>query len=162
MEMKTETHNQVNKAAGKILKGNQGFTLLETSVALVVMMIVGLGAASLFVYAVGANSTARDRELSMAVAQQQMERLRNTSFANLDATVTATGGTSKTVPSSGRQYTVATTIANTVAGNSSRKTITVQVTPLGSTTLTGAARFFGGVTLITQRSSTAIGTNWSP
>jgi hypothetical protein len=28
-----------------------------------VMMIVGLGAASLFVYAIGANSTARDREL---------------------------------------------------------------------------------------------------
>jgi hypothetical protein len=98
----------------------------------------------------------------MAVAQQQMERLRNTPFANLDATVTATGGTSKTVPSSGRQYLVATTIANTVAGNSSRKTITVQVTPLGSTTLTGAARIFGGVTLVTQRSSTAIGTNWSP
>lgn len=162
MEMKRETHNQVNKAAGRILKGNQGFTLLETSVALVVMMVVGLGAASLFVYAVGANSTARDRELSMAVAQQQMERLRNTPFANLDATVTATGGTSKTVPSGERQYTVATTIANTVAGDTSRKTITVQVTPLGSTTLTGAARIFGGVTLVTQRSSTAIGTNWSP
>jgi Tfp pilus assembly protein PilV len=160
--MKTETHKQSNKAASGVHQGNQGFTLLETSVALVVMMVVGLGAASLFVYAVGANTTARDRELSMAVAQQQMERLRNTPFANLDATVTATGGTSKTVPSGERQYRVATTIANTIAGDTSRKTITVQVTPLGSTTLTGAARIFGGVTLVTQRSSTAIGTNWSP
>jgi len=162
MEMKTETHNQVNKTAGRILKGNQGFTLLETSVALVVMMVVGLGAASLFVYAVGANSTARDRELSMAVAQQQLERLRNTPFDDLDATVTATGGTSKTVPSGDRQYTVATTIANTVAGNATKKTITVQVTPLGRTALTGAARVFGGVTLVTQRSSGDVGPNWGP
>jgi len=159
--MKRETHNQVNKATG-IVKGNQGFTLLETSVALVVMMIVGLGAASLFVYAVGANSKARDRELSMAVAQQQIERLRNTPFANLDATVTATGGASKTVVSGERRYTVATTIANTVAGDTSKKTVTVQVTPLGSTALTGAARIYSGVTLVTQRSDTTLGPRWGP
>ena len=162
MEMKTETNNQVNKAAGRILKGNQGFTLLETSVALVVMMVVGLGAASLFVYAVGANATARDRELSMAVAQQQMERLRNTQFSDLDATVTATGGSNRTVITGGRSYTVATTVANTVAGDTSKKTITVQVTPVGSTNLTGAARIFGGVTLVTQRSDTTLGPRWGP
>ncbi len=162
MEMKRETHNQVSKAAGRIPKGNQGFTLLETSVALVVMMVVGLGAASLFIYAVGANSTARDRELSMAVAQQQMERLRNTQFADLDTTVTATGGSNRTVQTGGRRYTVATTIADTVSGDASRKTITVQVTPVGSANLTGVARIFGGVTLVTQRSDTTLGPRWGP
>lgn len=161
MDMKRETNKQSNEAA-RIPRGNQGFTLLETSVALVVMMVVGMGAASLFVYAVGANTTARDRELSMAVAQQQMERLRNTAFDDLGTTVTATGGTSKTVPSGDRQYRVATTIADTVAGDTSRKTITVQVTPIGSTALTGVARIFGGVTLVTQRSSTTLGPNWGP
>jgi Tfp pilus assembly protein PilV len=160
--MKAETHQQTNKAASGLHHGHKGFTLLETSVALVVMMVVGLGAASLFVYAVGANTTARDRELSMAVAQQQMERLRNTPFSSLDATVTTTGGANKTVPSGGRQYTVATTIADTIAGDSSRKTITVQVTPLGSTPLAEADRVFGGVTLVTQRSDNALGPNWGP
>ncbi len=141
--------------------GQRGFTLIETSVALVVMMIVGLGAASLFVFALGTNTRARDRELSMAVAQQQMEQLRNTRFKNLDATLTTTGGANKTVPSAGRSYSVVTTIADTVAGDSTQKTITIQVTPSGTNTagLSAIQRVFGGVTLITQRSTSALGPN---
>lgn len=136
----------------------QGFTLIETSIALVVMMVVGLGAASLFFYALGANSTARDRELSMAVAQQQMERLRNTEFSELEATVTELGGANKTEVSAGRDYTVTTTIENTFEGNETQKTITVQVTPAGTTVLAGVQRIFGGVTIISVRSSTGVGT----
>ena len=136
-----------------------GFTLIETTIALVVMMVVGLGAASLFFYAIGSNSTARDRELSMAVAQQQMERLRSTHFLQLEATVTALGGATKTEVSAGRSYTVNTTIVNTFTGNNTQKTITVQVTPLGNTVLTGIQRVFGGVTLVTVRSSLAAGPN---
>lgn len=139
-----------------------GFTLIETSIALVVMMVVGLGAASLFFYALGANSTARDRELSMAVAQQQMERLRNTQFSSLEATVTAIGGANKTEVSAGRSYDVSTTIAQTFAGNATQKTITVQVTPRGDTVLTGITRVFGGVTLVTVRSSNGVGPNLGP
>lgn len=143
--------------------GNEdGFTLIETSIALVVMMVVGLGAASLFFYALGANTTARDRELSMAVAQQQMERLRNTEFSSLEATVTAIGGANKTEVSAGRSYDVATTIAQTFAGNATQKTITVQVTPRGDTVLTGITRVFGGVTLVTVRSSNGVGPNLGP
>ncbi len=139
-----------------------GFTLLETTIALVVMMVVGLGAASLFFYAVGANSTARDRELSMAVAQQQMERLRNAGFANLDTTVASTGGADKTITSGGRGYSVVTTIANTVTGDATRRTVIVQVTPQGSAALAGVTRVFGGVTLVTNRSTDAIGPNLGP
>lgn len=139
--------------------GQQGFTLIETSISLVVMMIVALGAASLFVFALGTNTTGRDRELSMSVAQQQMERLRNAKFADLDTTLTATGGANKTVTSGGRSYTVVTTIANTITGNSTQKTITIQVTPKGTNTtgLSSVQKVFGGVTLVTQRSTTVHG-----
>lgn len=149
----------VNKQVTAVVKtsGEKGFTLIETSIALVVMMVVGLGAASLFFYAIGANSTARDRELSMAVAQQQMERLRNTEFLDLETTVTAIGGANKTEVSAGRNYEVATTIVETFAGNASQKTVTVQVTPAGDTVLTGITRVFGRVTLVTVRSSTGVG-----
>jgi len=145
----------------KQAKGQQGFTLIETAVSMVVMMIVGLGAASLFVFALGTNNSARDRELSMAVAQQQMERLRSAKFADLNTTVTATGGANKTVASGDRSYTVVTTIADSVAGNATQKTITVQVTPISANTsgLTSIQRVFGGVTLITRRSTLVLGPN---
>lgn len=141
--------------------GQQGFTLMETAVSMVVMMIVGLGAASLFVFALGTNNSARDRELSMAVAQQQMERLRNTKFADLHTKVTATGGADKAVTSGDRSYSVVTTVANTVAGNTTQKTITVQVTPRSTNTngLTAVQRVFGGVTLVTLRSTSSLGPN---
>jgi type II secretory pathway pseudopilin PulG len=155
--MKNQPHKQAKRTARSVTEGAGGFTLLETSIALVVMMVVALGAASLFVYAVGANTTARDRELSMAVAQQQMERLRNASFSNLEATIADTGGAAKTVESGGRQYSVTIALAETVAGDASRKTITVQVTPQGSTATTGVQRIFGGVTLVTHRATEAIG-----
>jgi Tfp pilus assembly protein PilV len=141
--------------------GQQGFTLIETTIAFVVMMIVGLGAASLFVFALGSNTSARDRELSMAVAQQQMELLRSTRFINLDATVTANGGATKTVTSGGRPYTVITTITDTVAGNATQKTVTVRVTPIGHSdaALSAIQRVFGGVTLVTLRSTNLLGPN---
>lgn len=155
--MKNQPHKQAKATGKRVAHNARGFTLLETSIALVVMMVVALGAASLFMYAVGANTTARDRELSRAVAQQQLERLRNASFSNLETTVANTGGSAKTVESGGRQYLVTTAIAETVAGDASRKTITVQVTPRGSTATTGIQRIFGGVTLVTHRVTEAIG-----
>src|SRR3977135_2302035 len=83
-------------------KGERGFSLLETTIALVIMMIVGLGIVGLFFFSATNNSGERDRQLSMAVAQQQLERLRGASFANLGTTVTSTGGANKTVTSAGR------------------------------------------------------------
>lgn len=165
LAMKADNMKRFAQAkAGDNCEGQQGFTLLETSIALVVMMIVGLGAASLFFYALGANSSARDRELSMAVAQQQMELLRNTQFANLGTRVTATGGANKSMTSAGRQYSVVTAITDTVAGDSTQKTITVQVAPLGSDTsgLSATQRIFGGVTLVTQRATNLLGPNKGP
>ena len=58
----------------------RGFTLLEAAIALVVLMIIGLGIASLFTYAIQANGRADDRELAMAIAQKRMEWLRTIPF----------------------------------------------------------------------------------
>jgi type II secretory pathway pseudopilin PulG len=59
---------------------NQGFTLIETTVAMLVMMIVGLSATSLFLYSVRNNSGASQRSVAMAVAQQRLEVLRGTDY----------------------------------------------------------------------------------
>ena len=109
-------------------KGKRGFTLLETCVALVVMMIGGLGVAAVFAYAIRNNTGARDRAAAIAVAQQEVERLRNLYFT--DASLTATGTpTPRTIQSAGRSYTVSTRITDTTA---SVKTIQVTVTPQNS------------------------------
>ncbi len=147
----------------------QGFTLMEIAVSLVIMMIIGLGAASLFAYATNANSGATDRELAMAVAQKRMEWLRNMPFSvttrNLaysypNGGLGATTGTTETETSSGRPYRIVTSIANTSvvptgqpdAGQPTVKTITITVTPQGAGTALGA------VTLSSQRSTLVPGT----
>jgi Tfp pilus assembly protein PilV len=156
--MKADTQNRSLKVTVQSQHEVAGFTLLETAIAMVLMMIVGLGAASLFVYAMGTNSSARDRELSMAVAQQQMEFLRNAPFTDVETRVTATGGPNKQVPSAGRQYVVTTT----VTGDSNQKTITVRVTPAGTdvSALTPTQQTFGVVTLVTQRATGSLGPNF--
>lgn len=142
----------------------KGFTLIETAVSLVIMMVIGLGAASLFAYATMANSGATDRELAMAVGQKRMEWLRNMPFSvttrNLaysypNGGLGATTGTTETETSSGRPYRIVTVIENTSvvpvgqldAGQPTVKTITITVTPQGAGTALGA------VTLSSQRST---------
>lgn len=147
-----------------------GFTLIETAISLVIMMIIGLGAASLFAYATMANSGANDRELAMAVAQKRMEWLRSIPFSvttrNLaysypNGGLGATAGTMETETSSGRTYTIVTTIADTSvvpagqpdAGQPTVKTITLRVTPQG------AGPALGSVTLSSERSTLVPGIN---
>ena len=112
----------------KPAKNEEGFTLLETAVALVVMMIGALGIAAVFTYAIRNNTGARDRAAAVAVAQQEVERLRNLNYN--DAALTATGTPVPiTIQSAGRSYTVSTRITDTTA---SVKTIQVTVTPQNS------------------------------
>ncbi len=113
-------------------KGEQGFTLLEIMIALVLMLIVTLGAASLFVYAINYNSGAYDRTLAHAVAQQQLERLRRTPF---DSLVTP-AQPEPDITSGGRTYGVVTTVCADAAagcgGSATLKKITIQITPQGA------------------------------
>src|SRR6185295_6206189 len=109
-------------------QNEQGFTLLETSIALIVMMVVTLATASLFVYAVNYNSGSGDRSAALAIAQQRLERLRRTPYTD---TLMTTDSTTETVTNAGRTYTVVTTICSTsgCGGSSTLKVITIQVTP---------------------------------
>lgn len=147
----------------------RGFTIMETAVSLVIMMVIGLGAAALFAYATNANSGAADRELAMAVAQKRMEWLRtmpfsattrNLAYSYPNGGLGATAGTTETETSSGRSYTILTTIENTSvvpaglpdAGQPTVKTISITVTPRG------AGLALGWVSLSAQRSTLVPGT----
>jgi len=147
-----------------------GFTLLEAAFSLIILMIIGVGVAPLFTYAIKANSNANDRELSMAIAQKRMEWLRTIpftaqtrhlafSYPNGGLEVTSAAGVNETVTSAGRSYTVNTVIQNLSvvpvgkpdAGEPTVKSIKVSVTPAG------AASTFETVSVTTQRSTQVTG-----
>jgi Tfp pilus assembly protein PilV len=134
-----------------LAKGESGFTIIETSIAMVIMMVAALASASLFAYAIGNNSSANDRELAMAVAQQQLEQLRNSTFT--DTSLNEVVANTTTLVRAGRSYAVVKTItnSNTINGQPTLKTITVWVTPAGSPLST--------VTLYTVRSTNLLGPN---
>jgi Tfp pilus assembly protein PilV len=136
-----------------------GFTLMETTIALVLLMIVGLGAASLFTYSIYNNSAGSDRATALAVAQQAMEQLRNTDFnlTTTDASLAAGTYTQTGVIRDGREFTVVkiidddpATTAVDVNTATTLKKITVSVTAksIGRGWATGA---FATITLVSQR-----------
>lgn len=131
-------------------QGQAGFTLLETTMALVVMMIAGLGIVAVFSFAIKNNTGARDRASAIAVAQQEIERLRNLSYNDAALNTTSTPLTS-TVDSGGRSFTLRTTI--TTDATTSLKTIQVQVTPASGTTTWA----LGSVTIVSQRAPFSLG-----
>src|SRR6266581_5096872 len=130
---------------------DRGFTLLETSIALVVMMVVTLGTASLFVYAIKNNDGSNDQALALAVAQQRMERLRRTPFNDTSLNTLLS---TETVTSAGRLYTVATTVCSTsdCGGSATLKIITVHVTPQN-----GSAWANNPAILVSQRAGPSLG-----
>lgn len=161
------------RSAAPARPGERGFTLAETAIALLIMMVASVGVVSLFSYSVKYNAGAKDRELAMAVAQKRMEWLRGIPYNAATRAVayryptaanpasgglgkTAATGVTETTTSAGRSYTVVTTISNfnnATDANSVVKTVTIQVTP------DGADNALGQVTLSTQRSILLMGTN---
>ena len=145
--------NRTKKTARHDNQGERGFTLVETSISMVVMMIAGLAVSSLFVFSLQNNVGGGDRALAMAVAQQQLEQMRSVSY---DDTTLNAGTTTATITSSGREYTVAKTIAletNDDGSSKQLKRITLVVTPIdGAATWTRTP-----VTLVTFRSTLASG-----
>lgn len=119
------------KVENKNRKNERGFSLIETSISMVVMMVAGLAVSSLFVFSTQNNVGGNERALAMAVAQQQMEQLRSVSF---DSPNLSAGTTTSTVHSSDRDYNVVKAITDEVNPNSSIKQlrkITITVTPAG-------------------------------
>lgn len=136
-------------------KGVSGFTLLEVTIALVLMMIVALGAASLFSFAIYNNSGGYDRAQSLAIAQEALEGLRKArfSFSTTDALLNAGSNTQNNVIREGRFYTVTTTIQDVPPSSGTTatlKNITITVRPEGAG-LSWATKVGGTVTIKTQR-----------
>ena len=140
-------------------KGEKGFSLLETAIASVVMMVVGLGAAGGFAYAIRYNSGAADRAASVSVAQSALEKLRMVSFT--DSSLTAGTTTATVSDSAGRNYTLTTTITDTtVNGKITLKKIAVQVVPVNTSgPLNTVNNYYGSVMMIAERCSPLAGTN---
>jgi prepilin-type N-terminal cleavage/methylation domain-containing protein len=109
--------------------GQGGFTLIETCIAMVVMLVGALACSSLFVFSIQNNVGGSERALSMAVAQQQLEQIRSVTY---DDTTLNTGTTSFNVATGGRTYSVQRVVASeTNSDNTAKglKRITISVTP---------------------------------
>jgi|SRR5882724_1118 len=146
MNSKTGSRIIVRPKTGAKRTGEHGFTLLETAIALVVMMVMSLAAASLFVFAIKYDTGANDRALALSIAQQRMERLRRTPFT--DATLN-TASSTESYTSAGHPFTILTTIG----GTAELKVITVQVTPQA-----GSSKWANTpVTIISRRSTPSLG-----
>ncbi len=141
---------------------DSGFTLVEAVIALLIMLIVALGSASLFSFSVYNNSGGTDRATSLAIAQQALERLRSAQFnsTTTDASLNAGTVVQTGIQSEGRSFTLTvavdddpSTTAIESVPTTSLKAITVTVVPqsIGRGWAFGAG---GTVTLITQRSRT--------
>ena len=140
-------------------RAEDGFTLVETSIAMVLMMIVFVGLAPLFVYATRYNSGAAIRAGALAIAQIKLEQLRATPF---NSCVSSTETLSVGDPTTGLQtYTVEMTVVNTTT---TLKDITLVVTPSARSTTGGqyggtSGWMYGQVTVYTKRTAITPGPN---
>lgn len=135
-------------------KGQRGFTLIETTIASLVMMVGALAVSSLFVFSTQNNVGGGERALAMAVAQQQLEQLRSVSFD--DATLAVGTPDPYTVRSGERDYRVVRRITEETNANGTGKRlkrIAISVTP----SATGANWTSLPVVLVTYRSTLAAG-----
>ena len=134
-------------------KNEQGFTLIETVIAMIVMMVAGLGAVALLTYAIRVNNIAGGRAAAISIAQQSLEQFRGVNYNDallapgVTSTTTATGVDST--------YTVQTTVCITTAcgGSATLKNIEIVVTPVRADGL-GASM---AVVVRTQRAAPVMG-----
>lgn len=138
----------------KSTESQRGFTLIETTIASLVMMVGALAVSSLFVFSTQNNVGGGERALAMAVAQQQLEQIRSVSYE--DATLTA-GTVTSTVRNGQRNYTVQRVVVDLKNPNGTDKQlkrITITVTP----EVAGANWMRTPVVLVSFRSTLAAGT----
>ena len=111
----------------------RGFSMIEASIALLILMIAGLGVASVFTYSMQYNSGGNDRAVAISIAQQQTEQLRSVAFTDPILNVSAATVLAPDTVSNGRTYRVTRTVIgsnNNVSGNPTLKTITLRVDPM--------------------------------
>ncbi len=151
----TETINGLSPVCGRGASvhpgdsGQQGFTLLETVIALLLMLIVALGSASLFSFSIYNNSGGSDRAVALATAQQALEILRTVPFTTANTDVRLKAGTfiQNNVYVNQRYFKI-TKIITDNSPTLKSITITVQTEGIVKGWASGAG---GTVTLMTQR-----------
>jgi Tfp pilus assembly protein PilV len=156
--MELRKRRRVQGAKPMKAEAERGFTLIETAIALLVMMIVMLGVASVFAFAVFNNSNGTDRAQTLAVAQQRLETLRNLKFSDVamdddlkagDHTLTVRRGQGD---EAGRKYKIDWTVVDNET--QTLKTITVNVTPITAGPAWASLPSWATVSIVTQRAKT--------
>jgi Tfp pilus assembly protein PilV len=143
-----ETHNH---------KEERGFSLIETCIALVILMIMVCGVLPLGVYALKYNSTAGIRAGAVAAAQRKLEQLRGGSFNScISSSEVVTVGMTDS-----QSYTVDVTVTAVTA---TLKDIKIVVTPQGRSTSGGVYSgnqgwMRGQVVVYTRRTTSSTGVN---
>jgi len=93
--MRPQTNSQLNenhRAETSDLRSCDGFTLIETSCAMVIILISLLGVAWAFTYAINYNAGNQSRSQALALLQQQVEQLRAAKFTPTVTDTLLTGG----------------------------------------------------------------------
>jgi len=138
-------------------KKDSGFTLIETCIAMLMLMIIICGVLPLGVYALKYNSAAAIRAGAIAVAQRKLEQLRAGSFTScVSSSEVLSAGTTES-----QTYTVDVVVTDVT---STLKTIQITVTPQGRSTSGGVysgneSWMRGQVIIYTRRTTTTTGSN---
>lgn len=144
------------RLARSVRRDEAGFTIIETVIAMCVAMVIGFGSISLFIFSINYNAGAGERARAAALAQQRIEALRATPYADLAngvSTETVHLGSSAANQIDRRAFTVTTKIEDAAGvSNSRQKKITLTVEPDVSGRWSS-----GAVRLITYRSSMELG-----
>ena len=125
-------------ATGIANAGESGFTLIETTCAMVIILISLLGVAFSFTYAINYNAGNQSRAQALALLQQEVERYRAAKFTPLVTDPELTGGAKAAravLSPTGTHFTVQVAVDNdpftagiqddTAVPNSTLKEITV-------------------------------------
>ena len=134
-----------------------GFTLIETCIAMVMLMIVVCGVLPLGVYALKYNSAAAIRAGAVTAAQRKLEQLHASSFTSC----TSSSEVVTVGPTESQTYTVEVTVTDVTTA---LKSIRITVTPKGRSTSGGTYSgndgwMRGQVVVYTKRTTSSIGSN---
>jgi Tfp pilus assembly protein PilV len=151
--------SQRQAVANRPNDAQRGFSMLEATIALLLMLVVALGSASLFSFSIYNNSGGSDRATSLAIAQQALEVSRSAQFNSTTTDASLNGGpTVQDVVRDERRFTLTrtvddnpATVATEIIPNTNLKRITITVVPrsIGRGWAFGAG---GTVNLYTLRS----------
>jgi prepilin-type N-terminal cleavage/methylation domain-containing protein len=141
----------------KTHKDERGFTLIETCIAMVVLLIVVCGVLPLGIYALKYNSAAAIRAGALMAAQRKLEQIRAGSFNScISSSEVVTVG-----PTDSQTYTVDVTVTDVTT---TLKNIRITVTPQGRSTSGGVYSgnegwMRGQIVIYTKRTTSWTGSN---